>query len=452
MTGAALHDALADAVGPGALAHDGQLPLFAVDGAVPKAAAAPESVDAAAALLRLANESRLAVIPRGGGGALAAGMPPDRLDVILETRRLNALTLHEPADLVAGAQAGMTLEALNRTLAEHGQMLPLDAPNPGRTTLGGLLSADVSGPRRGFYGAARDRVIGLKVLDPSGTHIKGGGRVVKNVAGYDIPKLFIGAHGTLGLITEATFKLAPLPAARSAIVGAFSQIGPALDAALAIIKSGLRPAALDLLNGAAYRAAAKRVQIPSISDRDYFLAAELAGVPGAVERQTMQVHRAITDAGGKSLLVEESSQREGFWRAVIDLGRTAQRPATMITRFSCRWDGLEKLFLGHEALAESNECEAAIEVYLGVGLGRAAWWLGESPPPEPSKIAAIVVTLRKAAEIAGGPFVVEAAPLGVKKLVDVWGPAGLDFEIMRRIKDLFDPNEVMSPGRFLGGL
>ena len=451
MTQTALHDALADAVGPDALAH-GELARFAVDGVVPQAAAAPDSIDAASGLLRLANESGLAVIPRGGGVSMSAGMPPDRNDVVLETRRLNGLTLHEPADLVAGAQAGMTLDALNRALADHGQMLPLDAPNPTRATLGGILSADISGPRRGFYGTARDRVIGLKALDPSGTPIKGGGRVVKNVAGYDLPKLFIGAHGTLGLITEATFKLAPLPAARTAIIGAFSKIGPALDAALAVLRSGLRPSALDLLNGTAYRAAAKRVQMPSISDRDYFIAAELAGVPGAVERQKMQVHRAITDAGGKSLLADEASQQDGFWRAVIDLGRTAQRPATMITRFSCRWDGLEKLVLGHEALAESNEAEAAIEVYLGVGLGRAAWWLGESPPPEPAKTAAIIVTLRKAAEIAGGPFVVEAAPPSVKKLVDVWGPAGPDFEIMRRIKDLFDPNEVMSPGRFLGGL
>lgn len=451
MTVTALHDALAEAVGPDGLAP-GDLARFAVDGVPPKAVAAPDSVDAASALLRLANDSGLAVVPRGGGVSMAAGMPPDRLDVVLETRRLNALTLHEPADLVAGAQAGMTLEALNRALAEHGQMLPLDAPNPGRATLGGILSADVAGPRRGFYGTARDRVIGLQAIDPAGTPIKGGGRVVKNVAGYDLPKLFIGAHGTLGLISEVTFKLAPLPPARTAIIGAFAKIGPALDAALAILKSGLRPTALDLLNGAAYRAAAMRVQMPSISDRDYFLAAELAGVPGAVERQKMQVHRAITAAGGKSLLADEASQQDGFWRAVIDLGRTAQRPATMITRFSTRWDGLEKLVLGHEALAESNEAEAAIEVYLGVGLGRTAWWVGESPPPEPAKLAAIIVTLRKAAEIAGGPFVVESVPPAVKKLVDVWGTPGPEFDIMRRIKDLFDPNEVMSPGRFLGGL
>ena len=447
-----LHDALAGVVAPGALALREQLTLYAVDGVAPKAVVSPTSLEEAQGVVRLAAQSRLAIVPRGGGTAISAGMPPSRLDMVLGTRRMDTLVLHEPADLVAGAQAGMTLDTLNNGLAKHGQMLPLDAPNPSRATLGGVLSANTSGPRRGFYGTARDRLIGLRVLDPSGTLIKGGGRVVKNVAGYDLPKLFIGAHGSLGLIVEATFKLSPMPVARSTVIGAFAKIGQALEAAQAVVKSGLRPAALDLLNGTAYRIGAMRVQMPSISDRDYFVAAEIVGVPDAVDRQKMQVHRAVTQAGGKSTIADESTQHDGFWRAIIDMGRSAQRPATMITRFSSRWEGIEKLFLGHEALAESNEVEAGIEVYLGVGTGRAAWWADQAGLPDDAKLAAIVVTLRRAGEIAGGPLVVESAPLGVKKAVDVWGATRGDFEIMRRLKDRFDPNEVMSPGRFVGGL
>ncbi len=447
-----LREALARIAGPEALASAEQLPLYSVDGVVPEAAVAPRSVEQVLSVVRLAAESRSAIVPRGGGTVIGAGMPPERHDIALETRSLDKLIFHEPADLVACAEAGMTLETLNKELAKHGQMLPLDVPNPGRATLGGVLAANTSGPRRGGYGTARDRVIGLKVVDPSGTLVKGGGRVVKNVAGYDLPKLFIGAHGTLGVIVETALKLSPLPAKTATVVGAFGKVGQALEAGLAVLDKGLRPQALSLLNGTAYRLGAKHAQMPSISDRDYFLAVEVTGVLPVVERQQTTVQRTITEAGGKAVIADDSIQQEGFWRAIVDTGRTAQHPATMITRFACRWEAIEKLVLGHEAQAESNGFEAAIEVYLGVGVGRSAWWADQRGEPDEVKLAAIVGILRKAGEISGGPFVVEVAPVGVKERVDVWGPAGGGFEVMRRLKASLDPDEIMSPGRFLGGL
>src|SRR5215472_7971266 len=161
--------------------------------------------------LRLANEASLVVIPRGGGTKLGWGNPPSRADIILSTARLNSVIEHAWADLTVTVEAGCTVQTLQETLAHHGQRLALDPLWPEKATVGGILSTNDSGALRLRFGALRDLIIGVTIALPDGTLASSGGKVVKNVAGYDLPKLVTGALGTLGIITRAVFRLHPLP-------------------------------------------------------------------------------------------------------------------------------------------------------------------------------------------------------------------------------------------------
>jgi glycolate oxidase FAD binding subunit len=446
-----------------------------VDGLTPRAAAFPANAGEVQRILALAALERVALTVRGGGTALGLGRPPQHLDLLLGTRRMARVLEYEPADLTCTVEAGLTLGELNRVLGEQGQMLPLDAPLAGRATLGGILAANTSGPRRFAYGTARDRLIGLRIVDAQGKLIKGGGKVVKNVAGFDLPKLFIGSLGTLGVIVEATFKLAPVPKARLALLAGFKTLESALDASQAVLRQGLRPAALDLLNAQAMRRISIKTGVPVFSDRLYYLALDFGSTPAAVERQKNDGHRTLTQAGGKTQVVDDRVEYDGFWRALVDLGRApiisgrvpsppqtgegpllpkgaVAVPATMITRCSVLFSRLGPLVHGHEALAESSHLEAALDVHLGAGVLRAHWW-GEGGGPADEVMAGQAVgTLRKAASHAGGAFVVEHCPSALKASIDVWGEAGSQLAIMRRLKEQFDPSRILSPGRFVGGL
>jgi len=195
---------------------DGLLPpepagAFAVDGLTPQAAVAPASYEQVAEVMGYAHAEELAVIPWGGGAHIHTGNVPARYDIALSLSRLNAVVEHEPADLTTTVQAGMTLSELQGRLGAAGQLLPLDPPGGERATIGGILAANASGPWRHAFGSARDMTIGLRVVTAEGRITRAGGRVVKNVAGYDLCKLYVGSLGTLGVIVEATFKLAPLP-------------------------------------------------------------------------------------------------------------------------------------------------------------------------------------------------------------------------------------------------
>src|SRR5580704_16189836 len=186
-------------------------PADAVAGVQPKMIVAPGNERELAEVLRLSNEAGLAVIPRGGATKLAWGNPPSRADLILSTARLNEITEHAWADLTVSVEAGCTVQRMQETLAQHGQRLALDPLWPEKATVGGVLSANDSGALRLRFGALRDLIIGVTLALPDGTLASSGGKVVKNVAGYDLPKLATGAFGTLGIITRAVFRLHPLP-------------------------------------------------------------------------------------------------------------------------------------------------------------------------------------------------------------------------------------------------
>src|SRR6266568_2660423 len=230
---------------------------YAIDGLLPRLVVTPATVEEVAQVVALTNQQDLTLLTRGGGSRMSLGAPPERIDVLLETNQLTRLLEHEAPDLTCQIEAGLTLAALQAQLATKGQWLALDPPDAEQSTLGGILASNASGPKRLRYGTARDLVIGLRVVQATGEVAKSGGRVVKNVAGYDLNKLYIGSLGTLGIIVEANFKLQPFPIKERTLLLTFANIQDTMHSVTSLLSSLLTPSALELLDSGATRALLK---------------------------------------------------------------------------------------------------------------------------------------------------------------------------------------------------
>ncbi|HEY0487831.1 MAG TPA: FAD-binding oxidoreductase [Mycobacteriales bacterium] len=366
----------------------------------------PVSTEETAAVLRDAAARGLAVVARGTGTKQSWGAPPSRVDLILDTTRLDRVLEHAAGDLIVRAQAGVTLAALGETLAPAGQRLALDPLYPG--TLGGMVATAGSGPLRYSHGAVRDLLIGITFVRADGVVAKAGGKVVKNVAGYDLGKLFAGSWGTLGVITEVTFRLHPLPAVSRWVV--VPADGDEHTLVQAVVHSRTVPSAVEL-DRPAGDPATLAVLVEGTE----------AGVAGRVE--------TLRDLLGEDAAVRESAP--DWW------GQPP--PGESLLRLTHEIAGLPRLLGALDAAAARHGARAAVRGSAGVGL------LHASVPGD--AVGAVVADLRAASSAWGGDVVVLEGPSGVDK----WGPVrGLD--LMRRLKDQFDPGHRLAPGRFVGGI
>ncbi len=394
---------------------------FVVDGQTPQAAVAPATVEQVADVLRFANEHGLAVIPWGGGTHMHIGNVPQRYDIALSLARLDQIIEHEPADLTVTCQAGVTLGALQTHLAQSGQFVPISVRTE-EATIGGILAANASGPARRAYGAARDFTIGMRVVTADGRLTRAGGKVVKNVAGYDLCKLYVGSLGTLGVIVEATFKVMPLPKAEAALALAFDSVEDACGLDAEAQRRGLSLRACELLNPAAAL---------DLQGSPWVLLCDLAGSPASVERSRREIEEM---AAGRA-------------SATGDLGPLSQAARSLLAQSSllCKVSVLPtKLPALTEAL-EALDPPPAIVAWPTVGTVYAAW-------REATAAETLVTRSREAAARQGGSLLVAACPPNLKRRIDVFGNPPASFELMRRLKEQFDPSGILSPGRFLGRL
>jgi glycolate oxidase FAD binding subunit len=396
---------------------------FAVDGLEPRLLAAPASAEEAAALLGWASEQRLAVATRGGGTRSGLGNVPRGLDLVLSTEKLSGVVEYEPADLTITVGAGTPFEDLQRALAERGQFLPLDPAAARGSTIGGVVAANASGPLRLRYGSARDLLIGSQVASPLGTVARAGGKVVKNVTGYDLNKLYIGSLGTLAVLTELTFKVQPRPEAERTLVARFPDAASAWTAIYRTLRSPLVPSALEL----------------TVRD-GVELTAHLAGFAKPVERSVADLTAFAGEAGASA--VEPVAEPERAWEALRQGPAGPTRLKVVVPISQLVWA------LGEvEAAARAGGLTTTTQASAGVGVLRVGVDGGE-----PAALVALVRRLRAAVREHLGSVVVEQCPLAVKGEVDVLGDVPDSFEVMRRLKSQLDPAGVMNPGRFLGRL
>jgi glycolate oxidase FAD binding subunit len=438
----ALLKRLRDVVGP---EHATSAPeTCAVDGMSPGVAASPADADQVAALLKRADGMGAAVVPWGGGTDQRLGNLPERMDVALRTTRLNRMIAHEPGDMTCVAEAGIRLANLQAALGRAGQFLPLDPPDADRATLGGVLSASASGPMRLAYGWPRDVVIGTKVALVSGQQVRAGGRVVKNVAGFDLNKLYVGALGTLGVLVEVALKVLPLPEHRASVAAVFPDLDGAAQAVRSILRTDLAPCALEWISPRAARRLASSVPLPS---GGFTVLVRAEGVEEAVRYQ-MDALRDLFHQEGASEIAP-LDEEPAVWEAVRGF-RRAPEAAPVRCKASVPIKRVREVFHAADALRGPHEVTSDLIAHAGSGVVLCHLDL-ESPDRVDRTVAAASELRGRVAELEGN-LVVEAAPPAFKARFDAWGKWGPDLRLMRALKAQYDPKRTLNPGRFVGGI
>jgi glycolate oxidase FAD binding subunit len=382
-------------------------PEYAVDAFTPKSVVRPGTPDEVASVMRYANANQLAVIPMGGRLHAGLGNLPERYDLALDLTRLDKVVEFEPADLTITCQAGITLGPLRQEAGTANMMVPFDTALPDGASVGGVLAGALSGPARISFGAPRDFTIGMRVVTSDGKLTRAGGKVVKNVAGYDLCKLYIGSLGTLGVIVEATFKTVPLPKSERHLAFEFDDPASACALVSRAIHAGLAVRSASLVREAG----------------SWRLHVALAGMPAAVERSADDLGKWF----GEAILPSP---------AVAGKGPGVKAPAPLIAKLSLLPSHLPAL------LAEAPSA-AGIEAHPASGLCRLSL---------PEATAEAIADVRALAARFGGTCIIERCPPDLKRGIDVFGDAPPSLALMRAVKAELDPNRVLSSGRFAGRL
>jgi len=368
---------------------------IAIVGVAPREVVTPRDVPELATTIAELHAQRKAFAFVGGGTELELGYAPRALDTVVRTSALRRVVDYAPEDQTITVEAGITFAELDAVLAEHGQMLPLDVPDRARTTVGGALATNAFGARRQRYGTAKDMIVGVRVVRPDGTLARGGGKVVKNVAGFDLPKLAVGSLGTLFGIVEATLRVYPIPAARETLAYAMPTQEAATLAVRAFVARRLEPEAL-------------------VAYHERTIVVDFAGTGAGVADQGTAAANALREFGG--VPTETPIVRSGAWRMRV----TA--PPAAFARDGGRW--------------ESNPSPHTF-VFPLLGI---AWDISDGP-------VGVDVIRRN-----GGTAVLHDLPPLARPHVDVWGPPPPSFPLMQAMKANFDPQGLCNPGRFIGGL
>jgi len=375
---------------------------------------APETAAEVAELLRRpALHNRTIALEGNGSKRLMAG-PNQPSDESFSTVNLKRVREYEPRDLTIGVEAGLRWSELTRLVGEHRQMVPLDPPFADCATVGGVVAANTSGPRRRLYGTARDAIIGMEFATLEGKLVRSGGMVVKNVAGLDMAKLMIGSFGTLAAITAVNFKLTPMPELERSFLVTFDTLASAIEARDRLLRSHLQPAAIDLLNPAAGT---------GLGQASWLVAVRAGGNSAAIDRYEREISQL-----GDGVAFDDSRQ-ETLWKRMEEFTPAflAAHPDGAVARASCTLKGLEAVMASLPGAAVARAGSGICYGYFERAADAAAWVAG-------------------AAEL-GAKAVVEFAPEESKSGLDLWPAPGADWEIMRRVKHLFDPDNLLNRGR-----
>ena len=379
---------------------------------------APSSFEEAADIMRRAGEERLTVRPRGGGTKLGWGTPRADPDLEISTAGLDRIVEHNEGDLTAVVEAGVRLADAQAAFAEAGQMLALDPPlGPGgAATFGGVVATADTGPLRHRYGGVRDLLLGMTVALSDGTVAKSGGKVIKNVAGYDLAKLYAGSFGTLGAVLQVVVRLHPRPRRTTTAVGTSDDPSALARAASALAHAPLELESLDV----------------SWQDARGSVLARPGGLSS--DAQAEAIARSLRDEG---LETEVHGDDDELWAHQRSRQRSRER---VVARVSGLPDRLESV------LRTAARLHGSLVGRAGLGVSYVTL-----PPGEPEELAMAVEDLRR--ELAPFACAVLDAPVDVRERVEVWGVTDEPLiELMRRVKERFDPSGVCSPGTFVGGI
>lgn len=444
-----------------------RLQAYAVDGLIPSAVVWPDTVEQVVLVLQWAQREKLGVIPCGSGTQLGLGGIPKRVDLVLSLCRLTQVYDYDVANFTISVGAGMTFAELAQLTAAHRQMLPLQYPTS-IATLGGLIATNAYSPKRIRYGGVRDLLLGLRIALPSGEIAHFGGKVVKNVAGYDMCKLFLGSLGALGIIVEATFRLYALPERDETLLAVLPSLESGAATVAQLIATQLLPSQILLLDSRATQAVAPEVATTANAGT-VLLLVNCEGMDEAVERQLAEIAR-MCQGHGASMVQVLSGEMQGQLRLRLEEAmhqREVKIPASALqpTPLTVSRGGALTIRLGTlpsrvyavmEAAAQALKPLAPGAMIIGdCGVGLVKLCLGLEDLGTDAIDAALIRALRELAGVVaghGGVAVVETAPPDAKVQLEVWGPPPSSFPLLEGLKRQFDSEGVLSPGRFIGGL
>jgi glycolate oxidase FAD binding subunit len=409
---------------------------FRVDDERERAVAFPREIAELSEMMRLASDERWRVIPAGAGTWLEMGSGRPQFDLVVSTAKMNRTLEYEPADLTATVEAGVPLAAFNRRAAEDRQFIPLDPFGDERSTIGGVIATASSGPLRCAYGTPRDWLIGVAVVHADGRITRAGGKVVKNVAGYDLCKLYAGSFGTLAVIAEASFKLRALPSCEKTVVF-YSRDAESLCSLVArITDSDVQPAVMELISP--YDEAA-----PPLEAERFALVLKFLNEAETVDWQIEEA--AQLGSGFMHTLLGEADAGE-FWRAYHE-SETSSR-AEFVLKLSALPADLNAL------IADINRAlpPARLRAHAANGVVRLHGDIRWLDGIEAEKCLSKLAEMRRLAQARGGQMLILRAPGEIKNQIDVWGEVGPGRNLMRALKEKFDPRALLNPGRFLAGI
>ena len=399
----------------------------------------PKTEEEISAILKYAYEQSLSVIPMGGGTKRGFGGTVEKADILLSLSDYKGVVEYSEGDMTLTVRAGTTMQDLKEYLGKHQQMLPLDPMWPSHATIGGMIAANDSGPKRFRYGSARDLVIGTRLVYPDGRVLRTGGKVVKNVAGYDMNKLFIGSMGTLAVLTEITLKLRPVPKYESLVILHFSQLQDVLPFAIRLLDSMIEPVSLELLS-------------PSTNfilngKEGYALAIAFEDVEKAVHYQEDWVQTHKPDAVIIELINQEDARN--WWRRFAELAPAVIPGTNLDSRVALKigsknLDALDLVASCHEL---GEKLGIHVEAHGGLGHGISKAYLGGG---DLARYADFIGQLRKSEKAAY--VIIQHAAMALRQELDVWGEKPSYFALLEGIKKAIDPKRILNPNRFVGGI
>src|SRR3984957_11437659 len=454
-----LSDRLASVVGVDRIENNtAALSPYAIDEHKPSIAVKPATAQETAEVVRFALQENLAIIPCGSRSKLQIGNIPARYDIALDMTALNQIAHYDPGDLTVSIDAGCTLKTIAATLNPQNQFLPLPSAYGENATVAGTIASGVDSHLRQFYGTARDFLVGAEFIDGTGAQCKSGGRVVKNVTGYDLHKLLIGSLGTLGIITRLNFRTFPLPEGYGHVVSTFSSVDSIVRFQAMVSKSPLSPSSFEILGPEAAQVVAgfqgdRDSALPSwFTQGTWHVCVGLEGVETVLRRYSAELMQYAEQCGASSGgLLEKSTEkslRSGLRELIKLLSRSG--PAATIFRINT--------FPGFSADVAMLDALAARFLIPSCVFATSSGPLYFALQPDDLNDK----TITSLAQIASGVFEYAAAhngsafilfcPTALKRVINVWGRARNDAALMRRVKNAFDPANIFAPGRFVGGI
>jgi len=420
--------------------------ILEIDGVDVSGEETPESPQELARIMKEVHDAGKPMAAVGSGTKLHLGNPLRAACVAMRTRRLSGIVEYEPDNLTVSVLAGTPLRELQETLRAHNQFLPLDPPLAERATLGGIVACNSSGPLRFRYGTVRDMLIGIGIVHADGTATKAGGKLVKNVSGYDMCKLYAGSLGTLGIFSDLTFKVQPRSDAVATVMLGYASLRQAFEATQALLRADLAPDTLEALSGAAFAQLTGDAPVAP-----WILLVRFGESDCAVRWQVDSLRGIASASGGTIANALGTKESEEFWQRAASARESCDSDEPLLVKCSVMYKSAPDTGQFMADLGDRLQARTLLYCHCGsyILYGRYEWPQGACSA---EALLREIAALRRYCAAAGGHAVVEKIRSDVKRSLDVWGYEGQAIDLMRRIKNEFDPNGLLNPGRFVGGI